>query len=194
MQPNSSQVLPKVYSAPEGAPPSPSPKSYGLMLRLISQQQLLLPTQYLTEIISVSVDQVVPVAEVPMQVMGVTNYRGMVLWLLDLGYLLGQTPLFTKGSRIHHLSVTVVEHQQESLGLVVDQVQQLLPYAPSALLQPQRAQFSHRVSLETASKSALPPYILGYWQQDQAATLPVLDLPALFDRLRRSGPSPINLA
>jgi chemotaxis signal transduction protein len=82
----------------------------------------MVSAQELTEIVSLSPNQIVPIPDVPPQVMGVCSWRGEVLWLVDLGYLLGQDSLFQQGYRHANYSLIVVRHQRNTLGLVVNQI------------------------------------------------------------------------
>jgi positive phototaxis protein PixI len=81
--------------------------------------EVLLSTQYLTEIWSLQLPQIVPIPATPAAVMGIGNWRGEVLWLLDLGCFLGQAPLGQTLSGTGHCSAVVIHDQDRMLGLVV---------------------------------------------------------------------------
>jgi positive phototaxis protein PixI len=124
----------------------------------------MLPTQQLTEILSLSVNQIVPIPDVPAQVMGVCNWRGEVLWLIDLGALLGAEPFSQQAFRQSNYSAIVVRHQGYTVGLVVEQVSQMLWCNP-AQIQP----------ISIAQSPHFSPGLQGYWLTPQAETLLVLD-------------------
>ena len=63
-----------------------------LRFRLAPDTTLLLPVTQLTEVITIPLGQIVPIPEMPPWVMGVYNWRGEILWIVDLGALLGLTP------------------------------------------------------------------------------------------------------
>ncbi|MEM8715581.1 MAG: chemotaxis protein CheW, partial [Cyanobacteria bacterium P01_G01_bin.4] len=63
-----------------------------LRFRLYPKTLALLPIQYLAEIATVEYSAVVPVPGMPAWVSGIYNWRGTILWIVDLGYLLGLTP------------------------------------------------------------------------------------------------------
>ena len=63
-----------------------------LRFRLHPRTLALLPIQYLAEIATVEYSAVVPVPGMPAWVSGIYNWRGTILWVVDLGYLLGLTP------------------------------------------------------------------------------------------------------
>jgi positive phototaxis protein PixI len=86
------------------------------------QQQALVPTDSLIEVITMSPNQIIPIPDTPSEVMGVCNWRGEVLWLLDAGHLLGEAASFVETDYQTKFSVVVVQRQQRSVGLVVDRV------------------------------------------------------------------------
>ena len=47
------------------------------------QQQALLPTSQLLEIVRVNLSQITPIAGIAPYVMGVYNWRGDVIWVID---------------------------------------------------------------------------------------------------------------
>lgn len=52
----------------------------------------LLPVTQLLEILKLPVGQIVPLPHMPSWVMGVCNWRGEILWTIDLAELVGLTP------------------------------------------------------------------------------------------------------
>ncbi len=69
-----------------------------------------------------SPNQIIPIPDTPSEVMGVCNWRGEVLWLLDAGHLLGEAASFVETDYQTKFNVVVVQRQQRSIGLVVDRV------------------------------------------------------------------------
>ena len=63
-----------------------------LRFRLYPKTIALLPIQYLAEIATVDYSTVIPVPGMPTWISGIYNWRGTILWIADLGYLLGLTP------------------------------------------------------------------------------------------------------
>jgi positive phototaxis protein PixI len=134
----------------------------------LDQTQVMVSTQELTEIISLSLSQIVPIPDIPPEVMGICNWRGEMLWLVDIAYLLGKKPLFQQESHLashSHCSVVVVHAQGLTLGLVVNQVQKLHRYDASQLL---------LVPSEQAI-STLPPCVKSYWLTADGETHWILD-------------------
>jgi positive phototaxis protein PixI len=124
-----------------------------LRLQLPGNVQAMVQTQQLTEILSLNISQVVPIADTNPAMMGVSNWRGEVLWLLDLGCWLGLEPLYQHSLRLGKLNVVIIHHQGKNLGLGVDQVEQMIWCDPSQI-QP---------SLEPDLSPALAACLQGYW-------------------------------
>jgi positive phototaxis protein PixI len=143
-----------------------------LSFRLTSTIQAMLPTQQLTEILNLSFNQIVPIPDMPPQMMGVCNWRGEVLWLVDLGYLLGSEPLFEH--RRTACKAIVVQYQGQMLGLVVNQVNQMI-WCDLAQVQPLP---------KTQLTPELSACLQGYWLTPQHETLLVLDSDILVDFFR----------
>jgi positive phototaxis protein PixI len=140
-----------------------------LSFNLTSTIQAMLPTQQLTEILNLSFNQIVPIPDMAPQIMGVCNWRGEVLWLVDLGYLLGSEPLFSH--RRPGCKAIVVQYQGHTLGLVVSQVKQMIW---CDLTQVQALP-------ETQLTTELSTCLQGYWLTPQHETLLVLDSDVLVD-------------
>ncbi len=86
----------------------------------------MLPTSHLIEALTIGASQVVPIPDASDSVMGVFNWRGEVLWLIDLGHLLGDARIFSGSSQPGNLSVIVMRINESTLGLVVDHVTEML--------------------------------------------------------------------
>lgn len=93
-----------------------------LSIYLPGNHQALLPTDSLIEVLTFMPSQVIPIPDTPDQVMGVSNWRGEVLWLVDAGYLLQNQPSFRETNYQTKFNVVVLQRQQQSLGLVVERV------------------------------------------------------------------------
>ena len=98
------------------------------------QESALLPVEQIAEIIQVNLAGILPVPEMPSCVLGICNWRGEMLWLLDLNHLVGYPRLTAAVTPV----AIVVMVNEYAVGLVVPQVddielhdlQQLQPSAP----------------------------------------------------------------
>lgn len=117
------------------APPAPPlPAMQFLSFSLTPENQAMLPTAFLAEVLNLDPSQIVPIPDVSPSVMGVCNWRGQILWLIDLAYLLGVGTLFAHD--LHHPkhSVMVIRSQGKVLGLAVNEVGHLIDYKQSQIL------------------------------------------------------------
>ncbi len=102
------------------------------------EESALLPLEEIAEILRVNAAEILPVPEMPSCVLGICNWRGSMLWLVDLNHLVGGEPLSLQGAVATSPVAMVVQVNEQSLGLVVQQVndielhelQRLQPTAP----------------------------------------------------------------
>jgi positive phototaxis protein PixI len=117
-------------AAPQQTPPQQTAPQQTLQqflrIQLPGNVQAMLQTLQLTEILSLNIGQVVPIPDANPAMMGVSNWRGEVLWLLDLGCWLGLEPLYKQSLRLGKLNVVVIQHLGKTLGLGVQQVEQMI--------------------------------------------------------------------
>jgi positive phototaxis protein PixI len=112
------------------------------------EETALLPLEQITEIIRVNVDEILPVPELPPSVLGICNWRGTMLWLIDLNHLLGYQSLAGQQKELATPMAMIVRDNDRTLGLVVQRVndielhelQQLQPAVPG-LFSPQQLPF-----------------------------------------------------
>lgn len=97
---------------------------------MLPAQQVMLPTHQLLEVLSLSADRVSPIPDTPPFTMGVTNWRGEVLWVIDLSALMGLEPLFSQPLRLRKFPVVIVSHPTNPVGLAVVEVGKMVQCDP----------------------------------------------------------------
>lgn len=105
--------------------PQKQAKQY-IGFRLSEHRRAALVGQQLKEVLNLSPGDIVPIPDMPSAVMGIGSWHGDVLWLVDLGYFLGLPPLAPRRLSRPRYSVMIVHHQDQTLGLVVDQIEQII--------------------------------------------------------------------
>ena len=92
------------------------------------EQQALLPTSQLLEIVKVYLSQITPIAGIAPYVMGVYNWRGDVIWVVDLASMLGYNPLYAQEQSKFQdkCHVIFLRIQDMVIGLAVSQVGQMI--------------------------------------------------------------------
>jgi positive phototaxis protein PixI len=79
-----------------------------------------------TELLDIPSDRVVPIPHLPLAVLGVYNWRGEVLWVVDLAVLLGANELQYESERRSYPTIVVKaidpSGETNTIGLVVDEI------------------------------------------------------------------------
>ncbi len=126
----------------------------------------LVPVEQVVEILSAATAEIVPLPQMPECVVGVYNWRGEILWMVDLGALLGYDSADYAGQTC---TAIVVHAEGQRLGLIVTQVEETVWYAQDQI-QP---------APPMAFASELEPFLQGYLLKEDGSTLLVLDAPAI---------------
>jgi positive phototaxis protein PixI len=130
----------------------------------------MLSATHLTEILPLPEQEVTPIPDMPSWVLGAYNWRGEVLWVVDLAMLLGMRSTSNRAWSHHKLLIT---HTPESrLGLAVWEVEDMLWCNPDQIE-------SAPANTVTA---ALAPVLQGYTLGSAGEMLLVLDASAVQQR------------
>jgi positive phototaxis protein PixI len=146
-----------------------------LRFALVPDTEVLLPIAQLLEVLTIPIGQIIPIPQMPAWVMGVYNWRGEVLWMVDLGYLLGLTPAHQQTKIISNYRAIVIHAHfnapdrvrsgNQMLGLVVTQVEDIESFNPDEIESPPA----------TAVSVSQAPFLRGYWLKGDGKMLLVLD-------------------
>jgi len=140
-----------------------------LTFSLVPDQQALLPTQQLLEIVKVNLSQITAIAGISTSVMGVYNWRGDVIWVVDLASLLGYKPLYAQeyeqGRFQDRCHIIFLRSQEYVLGFAVSRVGQMIRCDPNAI----------QTSGFTFTNPAMMKACRGYWLNGSNETFLVLD-------------------
>ena len=138
-----------------------------LTFSLGQDQQALLPTSQLLEIVKVYLSQITAIAGIAPYVMGVYNWRGDVIWIIDLASMLGYKPLYAQEQAKFQdkCHVIFLRTQDTVIGLAVSQVGQMLK-CDIAKIQTTGLVFTNPVMKEACR---------GYWLGGISDTFLVLD-------------------
>jgi positive phototaxis protein PixI len=154
-----------------------------LRFHLNPDTHAILPVAQLTEVLSIPFGQIVPIPHLPAWVMGVYNWRGEVLWMVDLGHLLGLTPWYQQEmTTSQHRAIVLhsgrgrTKDQGKILGLVVSRVEDIEWCDPADIQSPP-------ASAVTAS---LAPFLRGYWLKGNGEMLVTLDGEAILAAMPKS--------
>ncbi len=78
--------------------------------------------QHITEVLQVSLPEICGVPEMQSSVLGIYNWRGEMLWLIDLEAMLGYPPISPGSNLLSIMMGIVLENKGKYLGLLVRQL------------------------------------------------------------------------
>jgi positive phototaxis protein PixI len=166
---------------------SPSEKEPFLRFHLEPDTTALLPLPQLAEVFNIPISQIVPIAHMPSWIRGVYNWRGEILWIADLGHLIGLTPSYQLGhssltyttvvlqSLSHSATSTAVKNQL--LGVIVNRLEDI-EWCDLEQIQSPPASTVHQ---------GLLPFLRGYWWKSDDDFLAVLDGEAIMAAMPKQG-------
>jgi positive phototaxis protein PixI len=150
-----------------------------LRFYLLPDTTALLPIQQLTEVLTISRDQIVPIFQMPPWVMGVYNWRGEILWIVDLGHLVGLTPWHQQPVSASAYTAVVLQARcdratpasvkSQMLGVVVNRVEDIEWCDPDSMQSPPSSPVT----------PGLVPFLRGYWLKSNGEMLLLIDGPAI---------------
>jgi positive phototaxis protein PixI len=138
----------------------------------------MLSLSQLTEVLTIPVNQILPIPHMNPSMMGVYNWRGEILWMVDLGHLVGLTSLSKPNFKTSNYRAMVLQlafdNNTQEIGLVVDRIDDI--------------EWCHPLALESPSTSINPkliPFIRGYWikPEPESESLVAFDGNAIFNQL-----------
>ncbi|MDJ0715200.1 MAG: chemotaxis protein CheW [Prochloraceae cyanobacterium] len=132
----------------------------------------LLPAKQIIEIKRLKVEDIVPVPQLPSCILGVCQWRGNTLWLIDLGELIRLSPLTWSNSNF----ILVLLVEEKTIGLVVPKVKGINYYDIEELLEPSEAFFNPE----------LIPYLEGFFLSQDREIIRVLKPEAIIQFDSRS--------
>lgn len=78
--------------------------------------------KHITEVLQVSLPGICGVPQMPSSVLGIYNWRGEMLWLVDLEAMLGYPPISQGANFLSRMMTIVLENKGKYLGLLVRQL------------------------------------------------------------------------
>jgi positive phototaxis protein PixI len=96
-----------------------------LRFQLGGEDIALLATEGVLQVVQIKMEDILPVPQMPACVMGVYNWRGELLWLVDFQHLVGLQPLLSESASLTNCMTLVVKLNNKLMGLVVDKVEDI---------------------------------------------------------------------
>ena len=140
-----------------------------LRFNLAPNTTALLPISNLVEVLTIPIGQIMPIPHMEGWVMGVYNWRGEILWMVDLGHLVGLTPWYQQAASYSTYKAVVLHSpssaQNQMLGLIVNRIEDIEWYDPDLIQFP-------------PSEAVIPelsPFLRGCWSKSDGEMLAVFD-------------------
>ena len=142
-----------------------------LRFHLNPDTKAMLSVGQIAEVLKIQFGQIVPIPHLPAWVMGVYNWRGDILWMVDLGHLLGLNSWYRHVNCSNYTAIVLSPHKAHKsatdlhLGLIVPRVEDI------EICNPSEIQAAPNLSV-TAS---LDNFLRGYWLKPQGDMILVFD-------------------
>ena len=130
----------------------------------------LLDAEIVTEVITISVEDILPVPQMFYCVLGIYSWRSEMLWIVDLENLLGYPPPLDENETKREILVMVVQVNGQSIGLVVSGIDNLIEHDLSKF---------KSSSAEIFSEDVLP-FLHGYFTNAENDIIMLIDAEEIF--------------
>lgn len=146
----------------------------------------LCPVSSVVELVNLAPSQIVPIPHLPEAVCGIYNWRGEILWMLDLGCMISGHSIHSQKQR-NYSTVIISDREQsrgeqapttaptavKNLGLIVQSVSDMEWCSPDLIQSPPAATIDRQIL----------KFSQGYWVNATDDMLMVLDIRSLFAEL-----------
>jgi positive phototaxis protein PixI len=156
------------------APSSAKAKEQFLRFQLVPDTTVLLPISQIAEVLTIPIDQITPIPQLAAWVMGAYNWRGEVLWMVDLAHLIGFTPWHQQSISATYTAIVLCARsistldsnaQKQMIGLVINRAEMMEWCDPDLLESPS----------DDIVTPQLLPFLRGYQLKSNGERLAVLD-------------------
>lgn len=150
-----------------------------LRLNISPETVALLPIKALSEVLNISTEQITPMPYMSPWIMGTHNWQGNILWLIDLGYLIGLQPLGQQVSTSSYKAAILqfrFPNSNQAVGVVVNQVGNMERLNINSIQPP---------SLAPENKE-LAKLLQGYWLKSEQELLAVLKPDAIVQAISQT--------
>lgn len=124
-----------------------------LRFNLGTNDTAVISLKNITEVLQVSLSEICAVPQLPNSVLGIYNWRGEMLWLVDLEEMLGYTALLKHSNNLSKMMAIILEHDGQYMGLLVRQLMDIEWLDMTEIKEPYSELFSASIS----------PFLQGYF-------------------------------
>jgi positive phototaxis protein PixI len=140
-----------------------------LSFNLGANDKAVIELQQVAEVLHISLAEICSVPQMPSSALGIYNWRGEMLWLLDLEEILGYEPLSQASNLSPKMMAIVVKSEGKYLGLLIRELMDIEWLNYEQLKPPESQLFSPEVL----------PFLQGYFIGDSEQMIIGLDAGAI---------------
>lgn len=129
----------------------------------------VIPLEQITEVVQIPLTEICGVPQMPNCVVGIYNWRGEMLWLVDLEEMLGYPPLLQGSNFLSKMMALVLEHEGKYLGILIRQLMDIDWLDTQRMKQPSEEVFYPEMT----------PFLRGYFINDAEQMIFNLDASAM---------------
>ncbi len=140
-----------------------------LIFNVGEQDKAVIPLNDVAEVMQVSLKEICGVPQMPDSVLGIYNWRGEMLWLVDLESMLGYEPRSQDAHGFSKLMTVVVQNQGKSLGFLVNRLMDIEGIETVDMKPPSDELFTSKIL----------PFLQGYFISETEEMIMNLDVPSV---------------
>ena len=157
-------------------------KKQFLRFSLEPKTAVMLPIEQVTEVLKLSLNKIVPIPQMPSWTMGIYNWRGEILWTVDLGDLLGLNTWQEQQINRSYITAIIISYpnsskakglEKKSIGLIVKGVEDIEWCDPNSI----------KPVPPSAITPVLAPFIQGHWLKPGGEMMLILDGDSIINSL-----------
>ena len=162
-----------LHSTPENKNEIAQRKQF-LRFCLEPETTIMFPIEQITEVLKISLIKIVPIPQMSPPIMGVYNWRGEILWTVDLGHLVGLNSWQEQKINAANSTVIILSYPnssktkgipKKSLGLIINSIDDIEWCDPLSIQPPPLSSLT----------PALAPFVTGYWLKPGGEMILVFD-------------------
>ncbi len=140
-----------------------------LCLEVIKTLQIIISASDLDEVITLDHRKILQIPGMPTVVAGIFQWSGELLWLIDIGYLMGCNPLLSTGYSQQNVRVVKVKFRDGYLGILAQKVGSLISVEAKniSMTKPQK------------SNSLVEKFLKGTCTNSEGKKMMILDIEAI---------------
>ncbi len=140
-----------------------------LSFNLGEKDTAVISLQHIIEVFQISLAEICAVPQMPSYVLGIYNWRGEMLWFVDVEEMLGYAPLSQESNLLSKFMAIVLQTEGKSLGLLVRHLMDIEVLDKTQMKYPNTQLFS----------SEMFPFLQGYFLNSDEDIIVSLDSQAI---------------